>query len=309
MNTGRSNTHFETYPFDWLVIGYCLLSLSLIALFGRPISTYTSEALFYASMGAMAALIVRFVDEKQNHLHAFIRLLYPALMFTFFYRITGGMMHLVFNEFFDWQVVTFEMMILGFNPTIYIDSHLLNIWVNEILSLCYFSYYLMLPAFLLPVFIKKDYQVLRQFLTATCLTFFVSYLLFSLYPVEGPRWHFASQYINALEGPVFGQIVDYVINNAAVRGGAMPSSHTGIAIVVMMFSFKHYRPFGWMLLPIVIGLAAGTVWGRFHYVSDVIPGAAIGVFSTALAWKYSDYRKSDSEERRLTQEPSGQHVS
>jgi len=126
----------------------------------------------------------------------------------------------------------------------------------------------------------------------TCLTFFASYLLFSLYPAEGPRWYFAHEYVNMVDGPVFRQLVNLVIANGAVHGGAMPSSHTGVAFLIMAFCFRYYRRWGWILLPIVLGLAAGTVWGRFHYVSDVIVGLAIAVLALLWVWSRADTDQS-----------------
>ncbi len=297
------------YPFDWLVIGYSLTMVVAISLFGRPLESYVGSILFYSAMAVIAAMIVRYVDEMRGRLAAFIRIMYPAVMFTFFYTQTGGLMFLLHGEFFDWQLVTFEKMLFGVHPTLYIDSHLLSVWTTEVLSFCYFSYYLMLPGFLFPVFIKRDYDILKRFLTATCLTFFLSYLLFSLYPVEGPRWHFAADYMNQVEGPMFRQMVNFVIHNGAVHGGAMPSSHTGVALVIMLFCFRHYRAVGWILLPIVIGLAAGTVWGRFHYVSDVIVGAAIAVFSDLLVLKYYDRWVGTDRQTESDRKVVQQHVS
>jgi len=278
----------KIYPFDCLVIGYCLFMLVLIILIGRPLSRYYNSLLFYAGMAVIAGLIIRHTREGQNRLHDFLRIIYPALMFTFFYETAGHMVFLIFDNFYDWQLTTFEKMILGVNPTLYIDRHLLNVWVNEIFSFCYFSYYFMLPVFLLPVFIKKDYDVIRRTLTAWCLAFFMSYILFFLYPIEGPRWFFAGQYLHAIEGPIFRPMVDMVIEGGAFHGGCMPSSHVAVALVILMFCFKYYRPAGWILLPINIGLAIGTFWGRFHYASDVVVGAAIGIFCTLLVWKYYD---------------------
>lgn len=282
----RSPLSRAAFAFDWIIIAYCLLMLPAIAVLGRPLSEYFGELIFYAAMALIAFAIMRYVDPSRSRWHALIRLLYPAAMFTFFYRATGGLMFLLTDQFLDWQVVTFEKMILGASPTLYFDAHLLNVWVNEILSLCYFSYYPMLPVFMIAVFLKRHYGVIREFTAAACLTFFISYLLFSLYPVEGPRWYFADLYVNNIEGPLFRPLVEMVIERGAVHGGAMPSSHTGIALVIMLFCFRYYRKAGWLLLPVVTGLALGTVWGRFHYASDVMVGAAIGIFSLLLVWKY-----------------------
>ena len=68
----------------------------------------------------------------------------------------------------------------------------------------------------------------------------------------------------------------------------MPSSHVGVALVILMYSFRQSRTTGWLLLPLNVGLALGTVWGRFHYVSDVIVGAGLGAMCTLLVWRYYD---------------------
>jgi len=281
---------WRLYPVDWMVMGYSVLMVVSLVILGRPLSGYADEIVFYTAMATLALLIVRYVDETSSRWHAFLRLLYPALMITFFYRATGGQIFLVFDHFFDYQVVAWEQSLLGTEPTLFIDKHLLNTWCTEVLSFCYFCYYLMFPGFLIALFRRREHRIIREFLAAACLTFFVSYVLFWLYPVEGPRWYFAGQYLNEIKSPVFRQLVEFVIDNAAVRGGAIPSSHTGVALIVMLFCFRYYRRVGWLLMPIVVGLAAGTVWGRFHYLSDVIVGAAIGAGAVWFIWRHSPHQ-------------------
>jgi membrane-associated phospholipid phosphatase len=274
------------YPFDFLVIGYSLLMLLLLLVFGRPLSAYYDELVFYFSVAILTLLIIRYVDENASRLAMLVRIGYPALLFTFFYRTTGGTMFLIRDRFYDWQLTAFEKAVFGVNPTLFIDRNLLNVWLNEFFSLGYFSYYFMILVFLVVLFIKKHYETIKSFLTASCLTFFLSYLLFFLYPIEGPRWFFAGDYVNPIEGPVFRKLVELVIDNAAVRGGGMPSSHFGVALVILLYCFRYYRKAVWLLLPLNIGLAVGTFWGRFHYVSDVIVGGVLGAVVTLLVWKY-----------------------
>jgi len=256
--------------------------IAVILAAGRPLARHTDELLFYCGTVAMVLLIARYVDENRSRWYALVRLLYPLLLFTFFYRATGGTMHIVFDRFFDPELVAFEKVVFGVNPTLFIDRHLLNIWVTELFSWCYFLYYFVLAVFLLAVFFKRNDPVLKSSLTAICFTFFLSYLLFFLYPIEGPRWHFAEQYVNPVVSPVGRHLVNLAIDNVAVRGGCMPSSHFAVALVVLIYLLKYYRRAGWVLLPFVTGLAIGTVWGRFHYVSDVLVGGLIGLASTLV---------------------------
>ncbi|MEW6050001.1 MAG: phosphatase PAP2 family protein [Candidatus Zixiibacteriota bacterium] len=274
------------YPYDWLIIGYSVSMLILITLFGRPLQEYADELLFYSGTAVLAAVLARYLTEDSGSAQRFIRLLYPMLLFTLFYRMTGGTMFLVFDRFFDSQLTGLEQRILGVEPSLSFDHYLPNTLVTELLSFSYFSYYFMIPVFFLVTFFSRRYDVIKRSMTAICMMFFVSYLLFVLYPIEGPRWHFAELYTNSITGPFFRPLVDLVIANGAVRGGCMPSSHVGVALVVLVYSLRQDRRIGWFLVPINLGLAAGTVWGRFHYVSDVVVGAAIGIISVLLVDRY-----------------------
>lgn len=269
------------FLFDWLIIGYCFWMALLIAFIGRPLSEYWSVIIFYLSMAAITSLFVRYVELDRNRWLDFVRLMYPMFMGTLFYNGTAGTMNLLFDNFLDGQLAAFEKSLFGENLTIYIDRYLQNAWVTELLSFCYFCYYLMIPGFLTVLFIKQKYELIISSTATISLTFFLSYQLFFLYPIEGPRWFFAGQYLTNLDGFFFRSMVEYVIDNGAIRGGCMPSTHFAIALVVMLYCLKHYRRAGLWLIVVNSGLALGTVWGRFHYISDVVVG---GIIATLSYW-------------------------
>ena len=271
--------------FDFIVLGYCLLSVLTILWFGRPLSDYGNEISFYIFMALLTLSFIVFLDENKNGSFRFVRLLYPGFMFTFFYRETDGLMNLFYEPFFDLQLTMFENAILGFNPTLLIDKYLLNVYVNEILSFCYFSYYLLIPWFMFYAFFKKDYLIVKSFTNAACITFFLSYMMFSVYPIEGPRWFFQADFINNIEGFIFRPLVVFIINKCAVHGGCMPSSHFAIALVILMYCYKYYKKTLPYVTFLVVGLAIGTFWGRFHYVTDVLIGGIIGLSVVLLIWK------------------------
>ncbi len=277
------------YPFDKIIIAYCKVMIILILIFGRPLVNYVDELFTYSIAAAIAILLPLTLNESQGRLSAFFRLMYSVILFGIFYRTTGGTMFLVSDHFFDNQVVAFETSLYTMEPTLYIDYFLLSPMLNEIFSFCYFCYYLMIPAFLIALFVKKDYGVLKRYLTAASLTYAVSFLIFSLYPVESPRWHFEGQYLNNIDGYLFRHLVELVIGKGGLHGGGMPSTHVAIAVVIMMFCFRHYRNWGWVLLPINIGLAIGTVWGRFHYAADVYAGIIFGLAAYYLVEKKYEY--------------------
>jgi membrane-associated phospholipid phosphatase len=147
----------------------------------------------------------------------------------------------------------------------------------------YFSYYLIVPRGPLILWARQKTADFQLVVLSVSLGFFMSYVLFLLYPVEGPRYHIPHLHPPAAEGPLFYQLVKFVIDKGAIHGGCMPSSHVAVAVLVLMCLFRGARTWFWILLPFVLGLAVGTVYGRFHYVSDVIVGLAIAPAAFGLA--------------------------
>jgi membrane-associated phospholipid phosphatase len=280
--------HSKWQTFDKLVVGYCIGMALLVAVLGRPLSNYVDEIFFYVGCAVLAHVIVQYFDESRGGIVRVIRMVYPVALFSFFYRATGGTMDLLFDSFFDAQLTAFEMSVFGWNPTVFIDQHLLHPALSEYFLLSYLLYYPLIPLFLYLVYRRGDFEIVRSSVTAFCGIFFASYALFFLYPIEGPRWFLASAYQHELTSPFARQIVELIQAKAAVRGGCMPSSHFAIALSIQMYCFRYYRKVGWMILPIVFGLAMGTFWGRYHYVSDVVVGGLIGFVITVLVWKFSD---------------------
>jgi membrane-associated phospholipid phosphatase len=298
------------YPYDWMIVIFCTVMAGAIFVFGRPITKYTYQLGFFIGVFILTLVIVRYVDERRGRLQAFVRLLYPAVLFSFFYNAMGGLILLIHGEYLDWQLTAFEKMLYGVHPTLYIDANLLHVWLNELFSLGYFSYYFMVGGILLVLYVGRHYDRIKFVLSALCLAFFISFVIFVLYPIEGPRWYFANQYMHTVEGPVFRQLVEFVINNGAFRGGCMPSSHVAVALTVLFACFRYYpRTARAVVLPLNVLLAIGTVWGRFHYLTDVFVGIAIAVFVDRLIVKYFDRWLPLPYKVRIPTEMTKEHAS
>lgn len=295
--------------FDWAIIGYSLLVMILILGFGRPIRDYYDELIFLSAALALGWYVPALFPRQRTLLQRAARWLYPAFLFTFFYRSTGGLMFLIHDQFYDARLIAFEQSIFGIEPTRFIDSLLPLPLVTEIVSACYFSYYFMFPALIIPLFTSRRFELLGRFLSAVSIMFFLSYLTFFLWPIEGPRWVFADQYANTVEGYLFRWLVEFVIDTGAVRGGAMPSSHTGAALLVLYYAWKARPSTIWWLTPVVIGLAVGTVWGRFHYVSDVLVGAIYALIGLAAAEQMARHSRREADQRNRTEPARARYAS
>lgn len=272
-------------PLDRLTWFYILaFGLGLVTL-GRddPNWVYLAGAHLILLVGIPA--IIRYWNDERTGLRGFLRHLYTPLLYTFFYSETGVAMDWFFPGFFDGQIVAFEQHLFGVDPNLWLiawESPLLNEWM----MLAYFSYYLLVALLALTLFFQRRISELHGFLTASTIAFVISYAGFILYPVEGPRYYLA-EFIDApLSGAVFVPLVRWIIDNGAVHGGCMPSSHVAVALVVLVWAWRTNRPLGKILTPFVLTLFVSTVWGRFHYVSDVVAGWFVGLAGLWLAERW-----------------------
>lgn len=266
-------------PVDRVIFIYLLYIPVLVTLFARPLADFTHIFIGNLIVALFVWTLARISTPSRNKALDSLRAVYPAALFGYFYNQTGSLMHLFHAEFFDSWFTLWELQTYGFNATLWFDEHILvqdwAVWFTELLSMAYFSYYLMFPVMLITLLFKKRFDLVCEYMTASAIVFFVSYNLFWFFPIEGPRWHFAEVYQYSVDGPVFREMVNYVIAGGAVRGGCMPSTHTGVALVTLLFLWRDYRKAFWTTLPLGIGIAIGAVYGRFHYPTDIIVGALI----------------------------------
>ena len=102
------------------------------------------------------------------------------------------------------------------------------------------------------------------------------YICFILYPVAGP-WYHSPHLDTASLGHFFPNVVQTVLERAASKGAAFPSSHVAVAVVIWLLAWRFARRVFWILAAIVPALALGTVYGGFHYAVDAGAGLLVGV--------------------------------
>jgi membrane-associated phospholipid phosphatase len=270
-------------PVDRATMIY-LLSLSLIILFFRH---YQPNWLYYLifnfSMIALILLIAKFLSFP-NRIAGFFRHWYPVILFTFLYEEMRYLVHLIFPGFFDLWINHLELALLGSYPTVWLERLSFPL-LNEYFLMAYFSYYFLLPVSGIALYFSGKIKEFDSMVFASAVAFYISYLGFIFLPVEGPRYALAALHQIEIKGFVFVPLAQWVVKVGGLRGGCMPSSHVAVACVVFVFCYRYARRLFYFLGPLILSLFVGTIWGRFHYFSDVIAGILVGVFSLYLAAK------------------------
>ena len=76
----------------------------------------------------------------------------------------------------------------------------------------------------------------------------------------------------SVQSAMFFRVMGWIYDHFEATGAAFPSSHVAVAICTVHFSFLYIRRIRHVHLIAAILLCVSTVYGRYHYVVDVVAG-------------------------------------
>ena len=267
----------------WLSVAY-LVAHSLLLVLGRQRPEGLTRLLL-----ANAALIVGFVLLSLSD-NLFLRLWSPILFFWWAYRWAGHTLNSIHPPEFslDARLIRLEDRILG-QPSLW-WARGKRPWLTELMHSFYFSYYLYTPILGASLYLAGRFQEFEAMAGAVLSAYAISYLCFAVTPTVGPRWAFVEVGLletseQRLEGYGVTRLINYIMyHGPALKGGAMPSSHSSTAVVFLVWSWRVWGVWGGVpALVVVAGMWFGSVYGRYHYVLDVVVGALLGLAAVCLA--------------------------
>ncbi|MES2133591.1 MAG: phosphatase PAP2 family protein [Bacteroidota bacterium] len=218
----------------------------------------------------IASLVLISVKLPHHKLILFIRNLYPLLFLGFFYAETYCMKNIIFDTNLDPWFYNMEQRLWNCQPSMEFSKHMHWGWFNELMNICYFSYYALIGAACIVLYLKKVPKAQKGIFTII-FSFYLYYLIFAILPVAGPLSHIP----NAMtETPpyFFGKLMQVLLVHFEKPTAAFPSSHVGIALIIAYVTYNHLRGLFFIILPFVIGICFATVYIKAHYLVDVIGG-------------------------------------
>ncbi len=191
------------------------------------------------------------------------------------------------TAFFPWQderVLAWEQAVFGFQPLVAIQK-LYTVPLNEWMFFVYVFYVLIYPALGALIFFKRGEEANEDYLYQLSLVNLFCGLGFILFPVASPmNWpRVRALLTEPLTAGIFGTMAEWIRHNIHQPGGSIPSPHCAVATVMWFMSRKYTRRGFVALSPIMVSLYASTVYGRFHYVTDMVTGIAAGLLAILIA--------------------------
>jgi len=269
--------------YDHILILFFLLLNLIIVLFHKNQQYWHLHLLKHFSICLLVLIIIPKLENCRHPVGHFIRDWYVIILLPFIYLNMGNFIHLIFPNEFDPIIISLETGIFGQTPNILLQR-IENSILTEIMQLFYALYWFTIPGGALLLYAAKKYETFHYFIYYISLTFFLSYILFIIFPVYGPRFVMADQIYAEYRGVFLTQFLRDFVNNSGHKGCAFPSSHVAVAVVILHIVWWEFpKTAKWVFVPAVTGLSIATVYGQYHYLTDMVAGLVMGIIIGQVA--------------------------
>lgn len=250
--------------FPWRPASWPLLAL--LHLLGAALALTGPDRLLRPLLGERAPGVARFIHDW-----------YPLAIMPLLYAELAALNVAVWHgRYFDGIIQGVEQAVFGTQPSYGLSRALPYLALSEPLHACYLSYYFIIYGPPLILYLLGRRADFRRLVFALMLTFFVHYLFFVYFPVQGPRYTFPAPGGVLARGPVY-QLAHRLLEAGSSRGAAFPSSHVAVSTAQAVLVWRYLRPWAPLVTVLALGLACGAVYGGFHYATDAVSGFLLGL--------------------------------
>jgi membrane-associated phospholipid phosphatase len=217
---------------------------------------------------------------RSSRFAGIVALWYPFLLIPAYYGQLG-VIGLDVGHVRDLVVQRWEAALFGGQPSIAWHRAMPLPALSWTLHACYAAHYFIFIGVPLWLWIRAGREACERAIFTIALTFFVCYVGFALFPVAGP-WYWFPRPDGPPSRAATARLVHWMLDSASSYGTAFPSSHVAASWAAVLVAVKRAPLLAAILAPVALGLAAGTVYGQFHYAVDALAGAAVALI--CFAW-------------------------
>jgi membrane-associated phospholipid phosphatase len=262
----------------WSLAYAALASVVILVRWSGRLSEARTILGLHAALAACALLGAR--ARQSGPIRRFIGEFYAFLTLIALYGSIGAV-NLAAGVSYDHYVQGWEDAVFGGQPSCQWIRAWPWVWLSDILHTAYLSYYFILAAAPVGLWLAGRRVEARRTALVTVVAFYFCYVVFLAFPVAGPRYTFEHA-SNAATLVAPAVLTQRLLNKAAAWGTAFPSSHVAAALAASVSAWQGWRALGGPLVALSLLLSLGTVYGQLHYALDAVVGAAAGALAVAL---------------------------
>jgi len=261
--------------FEWVTLSYLTILNVLIMVCFRSIPHPQRYIAAHQCVALGILLLACSAHRRPRALWRFVRHWYPLPLYIGFFEELQGLVHLVFPGWFDASLLRFDFWLCGAQPAVWM-SQFARPALNDFMQfsyMTYFVYLVLLPALL---YARRETRAFWTVMTSTALAHYAVYTIAVVFPIESPHFSLAHAPLVALHGRFCTALIEVIERYGRVHGAAFPSAHVAGSMVAILCAWRYRRWLFWATLPFFVSMMVATVYGRYHYVADVLAGMLVG---------------------------------
>lgn len=273
----KSMSSLNLLPSDWITVLYLAVTSVLVLIFHKNLGRwYIFLSVSIHIVAILGILSLHFVPSPLSPLLQFLRDWYALGTILLFYWGVKPLTQMVFQGLFDDRIIRWENRLFNGQPSTFLSARFPSVALSEYLHLCYLTYYF-IPVFLpVMLYFRGMREAFFETLFAELFTFNLCLIWYIFMPVAGPRY-FEEKIKEPLSNGLLCRLTHAILSSASTKGAAFPSSHSALAILVLLCAARYDLLSFVILFPFCTGLVVGTVYGRLHYALDAVAGVLLGV--------------------------------
>lgn len=260
---------------DRLYLAYFAGLTIAILILRHRVPGWTAFVALHAMVMALILALV-FLSRRLPDAHAWYPLLLPIIAFP----EAAQLRDLIVDDWRDRYLLAIEASMFPAPPTVWLGRFTSTLF-SEVLQAGYLSYFLFLPVVAGILYSRANKSPFFGVMAATVLGYLTCYVLFLVFPTEGPAHTLRHLHTQPLPRGPFHAAVEF-LQKAGTHGNAFPSAHAVGAVVPLIFAHRYVPSLVPWLLPLLLLMCVGAVYDRYHYASDMLGGVMIGVAAAVV---------------------------
>jgi membrane-associated phospholipid phosphatase len=271
--------------FEWVTFSYLGWVVAVLLIFHRNLAHAPAYFALHMAIGIAVVGLAAAASESRNRALQFARCWYPLPLYLFFFEELGGFVHAIFPGWIDQWLIDFDFRFAGgVQPAVWF-GRFARPGLNDFMQFAYLTYFVYLALLPAVLYARRDHGAYWTTMTATAVAHYSVYVIAVLLPTESPYHVFAWLRAQPLEGKYCTAVINFIEGFGRVHGAAFPSAHVAGAMVAMCAAWRYRRWLFWVCVPFFASMCVATVYGRYHYVADVLAGLLVGQFGwVAGSW-------------------------
>jgi membrane-associated phospholipid phosphatase len=261
--------------FECVTFTYFGWLLAIFAIFHRNLAHPKFGIALHFFVAVMIVALGRAAAHRDNAFLRFARHWYPLPLYLWLFEELGSFVHAIFPAWFDRVLIEFDYNFAGVHPSVWLARYS-NPALNDFMQFAYLTYFLYLVILPAILYAKRERLAFWTVMTSTAIAHYSVYVIALLFPVESPYHSLAGLQTKDLSGGAMTALTNFIERFGRVHGAAFPSAHVAGSMVAILASWRYCRRLVWICLPFFLCMCVATVYGRYHYIADVLGGVVIG---------------------------------